>query len=292
MKICVSCQTRYDDAGWRCPKCGNEPPLDRYRILSPTPHELVDAYDADEFSAAAAAERSSFWAKGRNRLIAWALARYFPEARSLLEVGCGTGIVLGALRSSFPELTLVGGDPYPLALDLARAQLEHVELLLIDGRRIPFADEFDVVGCFDTLEHVLEDEQVLSEMFRAVRPGGGLLLTVPQHPRLWSAADEWTLHLRRYTRRALLSKVRRSGFRVVRVTSFVSLLLPLMAASRLWQRDLESYNPCGEFRLPRPVQTVLASTLALERQLIKAGVSLPAGGSLLVVGRKPARMSA
>jgi len=32
-----------------------------------------------------------FWFAARNELIAWALSRFFPEARSFLEVGCGTG---------------------------------------------------------------------------------------------------------------------------------------------------------------------------------------------------------
>jgi 2-polyprenyl-3-methyl-5-hydroxy-6-metoxy-1,4-benzoquinol methylase len=43
----------------------------------------------------------------------------------------------------------------------------------------------DVAGCFDVLEHIPDDQRALEELARAVRPGGGLILTVPQLPRLW-----------------------------------------------------------------------------------------------------------
>ena len=59
----------------------------------------------------------------------------------------------------------------------------------------------------------------LGGMFEALRPVGGLIVTVPQHPRLWSAVDEFSHHRRRYTRPELDCKVRVTGFEVVRRTS-------------------------------------------------------------------------
>ena len=100
------------------------------------------------------------------------------------------------------------------------------ELLEVDARRLPFEAEFDVVGAFDVLEHIEEDERALIEMHAALRPGGGLVVTVPQHPALWSAVDEYSRHVRRYRRSELLTKLRDSGFEVIHWTSFVSLLLP------------------------------------------------------------------
>lgn len=61
-------------------------------------------------------------------------------------------------------------------------------------KAFPFRKEFDTIGVFDVLEHVHEDEQILAQMHRAVHPdGGGIMLTVPQHPWLWSPTDEWFL---------------------------------------------------------------------------------------------------
>ena len=52
----------------------------------------------------------------------------------------------------------------------------------MDARRIPFREEFDVIGAFDVLEHVKEDEEVLSQVYQAMRKRGGILVPVPHHP--------------------------------------------------------------------------------------------------------------
>jgi len=157
----------------------------------------------------------------------------------------------------------------------------------MDARCIPFEHEFDVIGAFDVLEHIAEDDGVLSEMFRAVKPGGGIMLTVPQHPFLWSYKDESSYHKRRYTRGKLVKKVERTGFEIIRVTSFVSFLLPLMLLARLRQRKpKEDYDPMAELKISGYLNALLEKVLAFERILIKSGFSLPVGGSLLVIARR------
>jgi len=246
-----------------------------------------EGFEIRSFDLLPEIEEGSFWFRSRNRLIVWALQRHFGRARSFLEVGCGTGFVLQGVQRAFPELELTGSELYQEGLDVARRRLPDVPLVQLDARNLPFEADFDVVGSFDVLEHIEEDEVALGSFFRAVRPRGGLLVTVPQHPRLWSAADEFGKHVRRYTRRELVKKIGAAGFRVERVTSFVSLLLPLMALSRARQRKLGgSYDPLTDFRHPRIVDLSLERAMDVERALIRAGVSLPAGGSLLVVARR------
>ncbi len=128
---------------------------------------------------------------------------------------------------------------------------------------------------------------VLAELRRAVRPGGGIIVTVPQHPWLWSAADDYGRHVRRYTRNELVRKLQRAGFTPVRTTSFVSLLLPLLAVSRLLRRSSdEPYDPETEYRAAARVDRLLEHVLTVERTLIRRGVGFPAGGSLLTVARR------
>jgi SAM-dependent methyltransferase len=157
----------------------------------------------------------------------------------------------------------------------------------MDARAIPFQDEFDAVGAFDVLEHIEEDERTLAECRRALRPGGTLLVTVPQHPRLWSNADAYAHHVRRYTRRELTAKLARAGFELRRVTSFVTLLLPAMAVSRILERrSRRPFDPVVEHQRSARVAGPLEAVMRLETMLIRRGVSLPAGGSLLAVARR------
>ncbi len=159
----------------------------------------------------------------------------------------------------------------------------------MDARHIPYREEFDVIGAFDVLEHIEEDEAVLAEVSHALRPGGGFLATVPQHPSLWSLQDEHAHHVRRYTAGGLRRKVERAGFDVVRMTSFVSLLLPMMVAARARTRGRTTdvgFDAIDELRQPRAVNGALGAVMTFERALIRRGLSLPAGGSLLLVARK------
>jgi SAM-dependent methyltransferase len=157
----------------------------------------------------------------------------------------------------------------------------------MDAANIPFRDEFDVVGCFDVLEHIEDDRRVLEQCFLAARRG--IVLTVPQHPFLWSASDEYAKHVRRYTRGEIIGKVAAAGFEPLLVTSFVALLFPLLAAARFSHRRMDArYDPDAELAVGRVANLLLERTLDFERQLIRLGVRFPFGGSLLVVAKKPA----
>jgi SAM-dependent methyltransferase len=243
-------------------------------------------FDPSRFEAVVAAEDQHFWFRSRTRLIAWTLRRHFPAARSLLELGCGTGNVLAGLATESEVPRLVGSEVHLRGLALAARRLAGIELLQIDARRIPYREEFDVIGGFDVIEHVEEDENVLAEMFAACRPGGGVVLTVPQHRWLWSYRDEFAGHRRRYQRSELLRKLRAAGFERPWATSFMSLLLPVMALSRRRQRGPAGFDADVELRVGRVMNSVLGLAMALERWLIRSGVALPAGGSLLAVAHK------
>jgi hypothetical protein len=159
----------------------------------------------------------------------------------------------------------------------------------MDASHIPFRDHFDVLGAFDVLEHIDNDESVLSEMFVAVKKeSGGIIITVPQHESLWSVVDEFSCHFRRYSAADLKAKAENAGFRVLKLTSFMSITLPLLVAARLRQKNvkLADFDPLSEFRIPRPLNSVLEGALNLERLAIKCGISWPAGSSLLMVARK------
>ncbi|MGH8745882.1 MAG: class I SAM-dependent methyltransferase, partial [Burkholderiales bacterium] len=72
-------------------------------------------------------------------------------------------------------------------------------------------------------------------------------------------------------------------------TSFVTLLLPVMAWSRARQQAPEGFDASRELRAGGVANRILGAVMTLERLLISAGLPLPAGGSLLAVAHKPER---
>jgi SAM-dependent methyltransferase len=287
LKRCLACGAAFEEDGWRCPQCGNEPAhLGEFTAFAPALAHAGGGYDPDHYATLYRLEARHFWFRARNRLIQWALQRYFPGARTLCEIGCGTGFVLSGLRQAAPDLCLCASEMFAEGLPFAQSRVPAARLYQMDARAIPFDAEFDVIGAFDVIEHIEDDRAVLREMFRALRPGGGILLTVPQHPWLWSAADEVAHHVRRYTSIELRRKATDAGFRVERLTSFVSLLLPAMLLSRR-ARIRKNADPYAELRIGRLANALLSGFMSLERVAIRAGVSFPAGGSLLLVARRP-----
>jgi SAM-dependent methyltransferase len=247
-------------------------------------HATPDTFDPDAFDRLALDEPGHFWFEERRRLIAWAVERYFPAAQSFCDIGCGTGFVLEGLARAQPHLKLTGIDPYLQGLAHAAKRLPGVDLRQGDVLAASSLGPFDVVGCFDVLEHIPDDQRAVKELAGALRPGGGLILTVPQHPRLWSAADEIGHHQRRYTRAGLLDRLEAGGMVCRRVTSFVSFLLPVLLARR--RAGLTRNAALAELHPSGSANMLGSLLLRLERVLIGKGVSFPFGGSLLVVATK------
>ena len=80
------------------------------------------------------------------------------------------------------------------------------------GASLPFrARSFDAVLAFEVLEHIEEDQHVLDEMARVLRPGGIAAVSVPLHAALWSELDEACAHIRRYEPAELWEKLRKAG---------------------------------------------------------------------------------
>lgn len=291
MKVCLGCERQFDGDNWHCSNCGYSPSeYHEHLAFSPALAEANDGFSPAYFTQLAQREARSFWFRSRNRLVIWALRRYFREAKNFLEIGCGTGFVLSGIQREFPELKLTGSEIFIEGLEIAGQRLHGVELFQMDARHIPFESEFDVIGGFDVLEHIEEDETVLLRMFHATKPGGGIILTVPQHRFLWSVVDDYAFHKRRYTRKELVKKLERAGFKIVRVTSFVSLILPFMMLSRLKsQSSKDNFDPLAELEIGHHLDLALEKIMGVERSLIESGFSFPTGGSLLAIAKRDLR---
>jgi ubiquinone/menaquinone biosynthesis C-methylase UbiE len=104
--------------------------------------------------------------------------RLGPRDR-VLDVGCGTGVLLDRLIGTHPRAQLAGVDPVPEMLDVARRRLsDSVDLREGWAERLPFeARQFDVVVSCNVFHYIRQPVEALREMDRVLRPGGRLIIT-------------------------------------------------------------------------------------------------------------------
>lgn len=297
-RLCTTCRTGQPvedhevvfPIGWTCTACGTTLPSDGVTpLLAPALADTVSGMNPENFAMLMEQEETHFWFRTRNRMICGLIERYFPQARSFLEIGCGNGAVLAAVERVSVWNRLTGSELHPSGLRHAQSRLgTKAEFVQMDARDIPVHGVFDLIGAFDVIEHIVEDEVVLAQIGAALVPGGATIITVPQHPSLWSETDQAAHHQRRYRRSELETKLKRAGFEIVFSTSFVSLLLPLMMASRLMSK-LRPKSPAAhenEFAISPRMNRFLGIITDAEVSLTLRGMQWPAGGSRVVLARK------
>jgi SAM-dependent methyltransferase len=224
-----------------------------------------------------------WWYRGRRLIVGSELDRLnLPDSARVLDAGCGSGRTLEDLVQYG---TVSGLELDPDAAEVAASRgIGEVNVGRLE--ELPWdAGTFELITCLDVLEHVSDDRRALAELRRVCRPGGWLLVTVPAYQALWSLHDAANHHYRRYSRRGLRLAAVEAGWRLVRMTSFNSILLPAAAVVRLAQRRRKpdsNYNP--ELNLgPKWLNSVLERPLRVEARWLHRGGTLPAGLSLLAV---------
>jgi len=289
VKRCGACGSEFESGSWECPVCGYQPArIGGFRAFAPAVAHDGPGFQPEYFATLAEVEERHFWFRARNELILWALHKCACRVERFLEIGCGTGFVISAVARAYPEASVTGTELLSAGLPYAASRVPTAELLQLDARDIPYRSHFDIVGAFDVLEHIEEDDTVLRAVYRALRPGGRLIVTVPQHPWLWSRQDDYACHVRRYTAMELGEKLVGAGFGIVLRTSFVSLLLPLFWLSRRLLRceSGKEVDARRELRIGDFANGILGTVMRLERSAIVSGVRFPFGGSLLVVAQR------
>ncbi len=105
---------------------------------------------------------------------------------TILDVGCGVGQVVKALRDQ--KLDAEGVDVSEPNIRNATKHVGHCSLY--DGVTLPFSEnQFDAVGAFNVLEHVDEPERFISDLVRVLKPGGTLIISSPNFLRVLGFRD-------------------------------------------------------------------------------------------------------
>lgn len=237
-------------------------------------------------------EQSYWWFVGVRAMVERlvALSGEGESPGRVLDIGCGTGALLEQLQPRSREAW--GIDNSREALQFCRKR-GLTNLVLADATRLPFvSDYFDLVTAIGIIEHVRDDEALLFQIRRVLKPGGALILLTSSFPYLWSMHDTANRHRRRYYLRALRSGIEQVGFETLRFSHLNFFLFPLLAPALIAHRLLFGTRSEQPRRImpipPRLVNEWLTSILRLEAHLI-GHLSLPWGVSMIGAFRKTTR---
>jgi SAM-dependent methyltransferase len=239
-------------------------------------------------------EEKNFWFRVRNKIIGDAVVKYLTPRSHILEVGCGTGYVSRYLKKIGYHVECA--DLFVKALQFCKKRNAGERYYQCNFADQLFVEEFEGICAFDVLEHIGDDITVLKNMYTALKPKGFLFITVPADMRLWSEIDDHAEHKRRYSSKELRVKLERTGFKVIKLSYFMTFLYPAISLSRKFstkQGKLETkqevtrieHKVMDELQPNWIVNSVLFFIFSLEVPLIDL-FDLPFGSSLLCVAVK------
>jgi SAM-dependent methyltransferase len=204
----------------------------------------------------------------------------------ILDAGCGTGGFLSRLAAKYCGSPVIGLD-----LDFracARAAVKSARPVCAGSiNDLPFANNaIAAIFSADVLCHEGVDEfRALRQFHRCLCQNGWLILNLPAYRWMLSRHDSAVSNVRRYTATGLRRLLKAVGFRPVYISYWNALLLPFMVIAR--KLAPQDHGVASDVKLyPRSVEMLCRAATVLETALLRRGVVLPFGGSILAIAVK------
>lgn len=128
----------------------------------------------------------------------------FSNAKTVLDIGCGTRHFLSELHKLHPSLKLYGSDFSEESIKVSKSVLPDADFFILDVYNIApdFNKKYDIVICTEVLEHLLQPGEALKNIFSLLSEKGTLVLTVPNgridtysgHINFWSP-ESWKVFI-------------------------------------------------------------------------------------------------
>lgn len=218
---------------------------------------------------------------GTPQYLSWVARKLRPHVGdSVLEVGAGIGNIAGRLMGR--RVLYVAAEKDPLHLHALRNRFlrtPNVVVQRIDpevlGDLAGMEGCFDTVLCLNVLEYLEDPGYAVNLLRDTLKPGGSLLVLVPQGPGLYGTLDQSLGHKRRYSAKDARRLLESENFTVETIYNFNKAgTLPWLAYSRLF----------GSKNINKPVLKVFDKSVWLLRRLDPL---MPWPGlSLIIVARK------
>ena len=220
---------------------------------------------------------------GTPQYLSWLARKVRPYVGDeVLEVGAGIGNLTGRLMER--RMLYIAAETDPLHLHALRNRFLRTPNVAVQRIDPEVAEDlaglencFDTVLCLNVLERVENPARMLHSLRRTLKPGGVMVILVPNAPSLYGSLDRSLGHKRRYSDSAMRQLVESEGFRVESIGSFNKVAaLPWWAYSKM----------IGAGNISKLVLKIFDKSVWIWRRL---DVLMPWPGlSLLVVARQSA----
>ena len=236
-------------------------------------------------------EKNSFWFQHRNDVISNTIRNTVLAQGVIFDIGGGNGFVSRMIQDNGLIPILVEPGQYGVENALSYG-IKNIIRSTFEGA--DFKDKsIPATGLFDVLEHIEDDENFISSIYRKTTSKGHIFITVPAYNFLWSNEDNFGGHFRRYTTASLSKVMTNGGFKVTFISYFFTFLpIPIFLF-----RTIPAYLGLRKnFKINKAQEEHSKSKLAdfynylsrFESSFMRKGNRIPFGASIIAVGLKPA----
>ncbi|MCA9019162.1 MAG: class I SAM-dependent methyltransferase [Planctomycetaceae bacterium] len=228
-------------------------------------------------------EECYWWHVAKRKLVIDILRREYPAPGILIEGGIGSARNLLEFKRMGYEVT--GFDLMQDSVEYGRSRgLTNLSVHELSQPWPVAPASAKAIVLLDVMEHMQDPVQLLKNAAVALSEEGGIIITVPAYPSLYSSWDRKLGHYCRYTKKQFCQNVTEAGLNVKWVTHWNSFTLPAAilsrGADRVFKRNL---NETPRFTpIPKLINHCLLFCAGLERKLINA-TGVPFGLSLIGV---------
>lgn len=226
---------------------------------------MTSAYTQEQFDLDSPdGVEDHYWIAARNKILFLSINKNNLSHTSILEVGCGRGVVVNYLRKK--SLNCFGLEP-ALVKPFAGG-----EKYIISGRNAidmdnNFKNKFETLLLLDVLEHIENPNAFVREIFTHYKNIKNLIITVPAREELWSNYDEVFGHFRRYDLSMMQKTIQESGLKTIENRYFFhALYFPAKIILKLFKkRKTKMETPNNIMKL---IHRLIANYFILEYKVV------------------------
>jgi 2-polyprenyl-3-methyl-5-hydroxy-6-metoxy-1,4-benzoquinol methylase len=191
-------------------------------------------YELDTFSEIMLEGKAERWLpyftgsiKDENHLDRYYIACKYVAGLKVLDIACGAGKGSYTLATKGNAASVIGGDIDRNAVRYARHRFIHpnVSFAEIDGLKLDYSNEFDVIVSFETIEHIADFEKFLQNIWRALKPGARFIVSTPISSQPFDTKPLNPYHTQEWGFTQFQDVLRKSNFDIEKIFTQLDLKL-------------------------------------------------------------------